>query len=129
MSDETKSVLEENWRAGNGAEAEGFTLYREHDSAVDGRCLALWWSLEGEAKPQGIARRDLAALAPRMARLLRGLEGAGSHRDGDAQCPVCFEEYFAVADPENDMPHVNHKSSCELGAVLAELGRLGAGGQ
>lgn len=113
MSDE--SVLREDWRAGEGSEASLPTLYREQDVGERLRCLSLWWPLEGESRADALARRDVAALAPRMARLLRNLEGEGHKRwSPERCCPEC----------ESSAPTVPHDPTCELGAVLAELFRI-----
>ena len=57
----------------------------------------------------------LAELAPRMARILRGLEEAGRDRDDDPCCPSCRAVGTSV---------VVHYDRCELGALLKELDQV-----
>ena len=63
------------------------------------------------------AHAHLAALAPRMARLLLKHENAGRGFDHDACCPECGRLELLSGVPR-------HEVGCELGALCDELRKI-----
>lgn len=91
----------------------GVELLRERETGDDIPLIAR--SFEQASGDMQLARMNLAAAAPEMARALIAIEWDGGDVAGNSICPFCCADKY----PEEGR---NHKPDCALAAALRKAG-------